>query len=81
MRYNYQNDTYNKIHFAVMAIESAAKQACISGREMHERLKRKDLINKRLFRYYEQLHTQSLDWVAQDTLETLNNWENEAEQN
>ena len=44
---------------------------------MHDRLKRLDLIHKRLFRHYDQLHTQSLEWVVDDTIETLQNWERE----
>ena len=72
------NDAYRKIHFAVMAIEASAKKANISGKEMYERLKRQDLIHQRLFRYYDQLHTQSLQWVVDDTLEALGNWEKEA---
>jgi hypothetical protein len=47
---------------------------------MHDRLKLQDLIHKRLFRYYDQLHTQSLEWVVDDTIETLNNWEQEAKE-
>ena len=74
---NFQTDTYNKVHFAVMAIEASARKAHITGKEMHDRLKRQGLIHKRLLRHYEQLHTQSLDWVTDDTLETLHNWEQE----
>ena len=73
----YQTETYKKIHFAVMAIEASAKKAHLSGKEMHDRLKRQDLIHKRLLRHYEQLHTQSLEWVTDDTIETLRNWEQE----
>lgn len=62
----------------MMAIEASAKEANISGKEMYERLKRQDLIHQRLFRYYDQLHTQSLQWVVDDTLEALENWEKEA---
>lgn len=62
----------------MMAIEASAKKANISGKEMYERLKRQDLIHQRLFRYYDQLHTQSLQWVVDDTLEALGNWEKEA---
>ena len=72
---NHQTETYQKIHFAVMAIEASAKKAHLSGKEMYDRLKRQDLIHKRLFRHYEQLHTQSLDWVTDDIIETLHNWE------
>lgn len=74
------NDTYRKVHFAVMAIEASAKKEKISGKEMHDRLMLQDLIRKRLFRYYDQLHTQSLEWVVDDTIETLNNWEQEAKE-
>lgn len=74
------NDTYRKVHFAVMAIEASAKKVKISGKEMHDRLMLQDLIRKRLFRYYDQLHTQSLEWVVNDTIETLNNWEQEAKE-
>ena len=69
--------TYNKIHFAVMAIEASAKKAGITGKSMHDRLKAQGLIHKRLFQHYDQLHTQSLDWVVDDTLVILKNWEQE----
>lgn len=70
-------ETYRKIHFAVMAIEASAKKAGITGKEMHDRLKRQGLIHNRILKHYDILHTQSLDWVADDTLVTLNNWEKE----
>lgn len=73
------NDALKRIHFAVMAIEASAKQQNISGRQMYGRLKRYNLINHRLFRFYELLHTQSLEWVVNDTLETLHNRERENE--
>lgn len=60
-----------------MAIEASAKKANVSGKEMYRRLKTQNLIQLRLLKYYNQLHTQSLDWVANDTLETLKNWESE----
>lgn len=63
------------IHFAVMAIESAARKLGISGREMHDRLKAQNLIHNRLIGRYELLHTQSREWVADDIVETLRNWE------
>lgn len=69
--------TYRKIHFAVMAIESGAKKLNISGREMEARLQKQDLIRRRLIGHYELLHTQNLDYVADDIAETLLNWESE----
>ncbi len=71
------NDMYRRIHFAVMAIESGARKLGISGKEMHDRLSKQGLIKNRLIKRYDQLHTQSLDWVADDISETLLNWEAE----
>ena len=67
--------TYNRIHFAVMAIEGAALKMHVSGREMHDRLKAQGLIHNRLLARYDDLHTQSLDWVVTDTVDALRNWE------
>ncbi len=44
-------DDYNKVHFAVMAIEASAKQQQVSGKVMYDRLKAQDLIHRRLFQY------------------------------
>ena len=74
------SETYRKVHFAVMAIEASAKRQNVSGKEMHRRLKEQGLIHRRLFRHYELLHTQSLDWVVDDTLESLHIWENEVKE-
>lgn len=69
------NDSYRQIHFAVMAIESGARKLGITGKEMHDRLSKQGLIRDRLIKRYEELHTQSIDWVADDISETLLNWE------
>ena len=68
-------EEYRKIHFAVMAIGSGAEKLNISGQEMEDRLQKQDLIRKRLLDQYEMLHTQSIDYVADDISETLLNWE------
>ena len=69
------NEDYDHVHFAVMAIESGARKLGISGKEMHDRLQKQGLIHNRLFKFYDLLHTQSLDYVADDISETLVNWE------
>ena len=75
---NYTDDeTYKRIHFAVMAIESGARRLGISGKEMHDRLQKQGFIHRRLINRYEELDTQSLDYVADDISETLLNWEAE----
>ena len=63
------------MHFAVMAIENAAKRMNIPSWEMYRRLKAQGLVHNRLLSCYDALHTQSLDWVAEDTVKTLLNWE------
>lgn len=70
-----QSKDWRRIHFVVMAIESAAKKLGISNQEMYRRLKAQDLIHKRLLQWYDLLHTQSLAWVTDDIIETLENWE------
>lgn len=66
---------YDRIHFATMAVESGAKRLGISPLAMYRRLKRQNLIHQRLMRHYDLLHTQSLDYVAEDIVETLQNRE------
>ena len=77
---NAHSKQYRKLHFAVMVIEAAAKMQKVTGDVMYQRLKAQDLIRQRLLQHYEALHTQSLDWVVEDTIETLNNWEKEGKE-
>lgn len=43
----------------------------IPAQQMVSRLNNVDLINKRLIRHYDILHTQSLEYVTDDIVETL----------
>ena len=72
---------YDRVHFATMALESGARRLGITPRAMYRRLKKQDLIRQRLFRHYDLLHTQSLDYVAEDIAETLLNREADAQGN
>ena len=47
----------------------------ISGQKMHDRLKAQNLIHERLLGRYDDLHTQSFEWVVDDTVTALKNWE------
>lgn len=47
----------------------------VPSKNMYMRLKKQGLIHNFLLPYYEELHTQSSDWVARTTVETLKNWE------
>ena len=64
------------IHFCVIAIETASRKMGITPTELLLRLDRQGLVESRLFRFYDTLHTQSADYVANDIIETLYNFEN-----
>lgn len=64
--------------FAVIAIESAAKKYGANPSILAQRLEHQGLIDGRLWKYYEQLHTQSRDYVADDLMEALTHRERKA---
>lgn len=66
---------YNNIHLVILAIEQGASRMHISSAEMYRRLKAQGLIHNFLLPYYEELHTQSAEWLGETTVETLKNWE------
>ena len=70
-----RTESYDKVHFAVMAIENGAQKLNIPAQSMEQRLMKTDLIRKRLFRHYDVLHTQSLEYVTDDIVEALQNRE------
>ena len=63
--------------FCIIAIETAAKKMEITPTELVRRLERQGLIDGRLIKYYDTLHTQSAEYVADDIIETLYNYEHE----
>lgn len=67
----------DRVQLAVIAIEKAAIKMGITTAELAKRLDRQGLIEGRLFKYYETLHTQSPDYVADDIIETLYNYEHD----
>ena len=71
------NPEYDKIHLAIMAIDKAARKMNIPKTELYDRLNKQNLVHDRLIGMYDVLHTQSLDFVADDIIETLNNYESE----
>ena len=58
-----------------MAIGAAADLMVISPSEMHKRLDKVGLVKNLLFDLYDVEHTLSLQHVAEDVVEALNNWE------
>ena len=69
------NNEAEKVHFAVMAIGAAADLMGITRSEMYNRLDKVGLVKNLLFDLYDVEHTQSLEYVAEDVVEALNNWE------
>jgi len=70
----YESDV---MQFIVLTIETAAKRMNVSTDELTQRLEKQGLIEGRLMKYYDTLHTQSAEYVADDIIETLHNYENE----
>lgn len=65
------------MQFCVIAIETAANKMNISPAELTRRLEAQGLIDGRLFKFYDTLHTQSANYVADDIIETLYNYEHD----
>jgi len=63
------------MQFCVIAIETAARKMGISPQQLAQRLEAQGLIEGRLMKHYDILHTQSADYVADDIIETLLNYE------
>ncbi len=64
-----------ELRFAVIAIEETAKRYGIPAPELVARLQKQGLIEGRLWKYYDLLHTQSREYVADDLMECLLNRE------
>lgn len=63
------------MQFCVIAIETAANKMGITPQQLTQRLEAQGLIDGRLIKFYETLHSQSASYVADDIIETLNNYE------
>lgn len=64
-----------KTQFVTLAIGASAQHMGISATELHNRLKRHDLVRKLLIDCYDTLHTESIDGVVWNVTEALKNWE------
>jgi len=69
-----------QLRFAVIAIEAAANKYKANPSDLACRLENQGLIDGRLWKYYDLLHTQSRDYVADDLMEALTHRENKAKQ-
>lgn len=66
-----------KLSFASLCIDRAAKKIGCTEAEMYKRLDSNGLIRDYLLEYYDTLHTQSLEYALDDLLQALRNREGE----
>ena len=77
MNFKPQTEEELKTTFVASCIESAANAIGVSAGEMYRRMQRVGLIENYIWRCYDTLHTQSADYVADDIIETLYNYEHD----
>ena len=61
--------------FVATCIETTARSLNVSYREIYDRMKKVGMIEKYIFKNYDTLHTQSREYIAEDMVECLKNWE------
>ena len=64
-----------KLAFAASCVEGAARKLGVPYIEIYERMRKVDLINKFILPYYDTLHTESREYLIEDIIECLTNWE------
>lgn len=62
--------------FVSTCIETTARQLNISYKEVYQRMKRVNLIERFILPHYETLHSESRENLAEVLVECMNNWEN-----
>lgn len=64
-----------RMGFAASCVETAAKHAGCTYKEMYRRMKRVGLIENYILRHYDTIHTESRENITANILECLDNWE------
>lgn len=67
-----------KLAFAASCVEGAARKLGVPYIEIYERMRKVDLINKFILPHYDTLHTESREYLIEDIIECLTNWEKKA---
>ena len=62
--------------FIATCVETTARAQNTSYKEVYQRMKRVDLIERFILPHYETLHSESRDNLAEVMVDCLNNWEN-----
>ncbi len=61
--------------FVATCIETTARFLNVSYKEVYYRMKNVGIIENYILKNFEILHTQSREYIAEDLVECLNNWE------
>mgnify|MGYP003309550049 CR=1 FL=1 len=64
--------------FASSCVEAAARAENCSASDMYRRMQAVGLIENYIWKHYDSLHSQSREYVTEDVLDTLHNWEEKA---
>lgn len=67
-----------KLAFAASCVEGAARKLGVLYIEVYERMKKVELIDNYILKHYDTLHTESREYLIEDVIECLNNWEKKA---
>lgn len=67
-----------KLSFAAFCIEGTARRLNKPYKEVFERMRKVDMIEKYILPHYDVLHTESREHVIDDMVECLNTWEAKA---
>ncbi len=67
-----------KLAFAAQCVEGTARKLGVPYIEVYERMRKVDLINKFILPHYDTLHTESKEYLIDDVIECLTNWEKKA---
>ena len=64
-----------KLAFTASCVEGTARKLGVSYIEIYDRMKKVDIINKFILPHYDTLHTESREYLIEDIIECLTNWE------
>lgn len=67
-----------KLAFAASCVEGAVRKLGVPYIEVYERMKKVELIDNYILKHYDTLHTESREYLIEDVIECLNNWEKKA---
>ena len=64
-----------KLAFVASCVEGVARRLGIPYIDVYERMKRVDMIDKYIMSNYDVLHTEISEYLIDDVIECLHNWE------